>query len=329
VPLDTTLYRAAAGVLATTTALITGEGTSKRIEFSVDRLGGGQAQISFGSAADVNLYRVGVGNLKTDGTLLVGGHLGVDNANGGYKLFFGGSADTNLYRLQANWLKTDGALWVSGELLGAGVVSLVSDAASIRFGGAADTNLYRAAASQLKTDGQFFASGGLYGGWTGSTWALAAVNNGDVSVARNLTVVGNIAAANFPGAGGALTSSSVFLTGDVGFAANNTLYDGPSLTLAAGTYVLVASANILSSAAGTVYARLTDGTTTLVDGNGAIGTSTAAVSIPLMTVVSPTGSTTYKIQGSAGNSGVATMKATASVNGVANKATYIYAIKIA
>src|SRR5580765_98946 len=73
--IDTNLYRNSAAVLQTDGAFVSGGNTSKRIEFSVDRIGGGQAALNFGGPTpDTNLYRSAAGVLKTDGQLIVTGN---------------------------------------------------------------------------------------------------------------------------------------------------------------------------------------------------------------------------------------------------------------
>lgn len=127
----------------------------------------------------------------------------------------------------------------------------------------------------------------------------------------------------------ALTSTSSFLGADVAMASANTNYDGPSVSLAAGTWFVVATA-ALKSPAGACDSmfRLWDGTTVAataggwITGGGFINTSTCAA------IVTPGSTTTYKItaQADAANAAIAA----ANINGGGgNKATGIVAVKIA
>lgn len=68
------------------------------------------------TAPDVNLYRSGADNLKTDDTFRVGLSLVVDNADVGSSLYFGSAIDTRLYRSAANALSTPGTFTTGGRI---------------------------------------------------------------------------------------------------------------------------------------------------------------------------------------------------------------------
>ena len=124
------------------------------------------------------------------------------------------------------------------------------------------------------------------------------------------------------------------LSGDVTMTSANTYYDGPSVTLAAGTWLLNGTVTLLSAAGTTAVnytCKLWDGTTTTSSSEGGArvtGTSaTQKVSIALSGIVSPGGSTTYKVScASTGASGA--LKATASDNGVSNTASTLNAVRL-
>lgn len=195
--MDTVLYRSAAGVLQTDTAFVGGGTSSKRVELSVDRLGGGQASINFGSASDTNLYRSAAGQLKTDGQFQVVGSLvagwtgstwGMSLQTNGFlqiagniysgfglanqlqmatdgRIYFGSANDTNLYRSAASTLKTDSVLAVASDLyvrIGSAwqvFAGYVAGNAGLQFGSASDANLYRSGANTLTTDGALIVGG--------------------------------------------------------------------------------------------------------------------------------------------------------------------------
>lgn len=195
---DTNLYRSAAGVVQTDGAFVAGGTASKRIEMSVDRIGGGQASINFGSASDTNLYRSAAAVLKTDGNLIVGGFYRANSGGGINQIdigltYAGVSApwitwggDTNLYRSAAGWLTTDGTLVVtpkSGYNPGLRIIGnnyehafqiwkatadvqptlLIDPNGAISWGGGTnmDVGLVRASAGNLQTDGNFRVGGAL------------------------------------------------------------------------------------------------------------------------------------------------------------------------
>lgn len=122
-----------------------------------------------------------------------------------------------------------------------------------------------------------------------------------------------------------LSNSSNYVAADVTMTTAGTYYDGPSLSLAAGTWLLVGAVQILAvtNAARTFQAKLWDGTTTIsnavwqVDGTAAAGQGTLALSA----IVAPGSTTTYKIS------------ATSSVNadtlrGTSTKGSYLNAVRI-
>lgn len=123
---------------------------------------------------------------------------------------------------------------------------------------------------------------------------------------------------------------SAFLTANVTMTSANTYYDGPSLLLGIGTWLVIAAADSGNAtvASAEVAGKLWDGTTvyasseTYVSTTGAFGTVRADAIIRLNTP------TTVKISVAhqSGSNGV--LAAALSTNAAGNNATYILAIKL-
>lgn len=126
-----------------------------------------------------------------------------------------------------------------------------------------------------------------------------------------------------------LTTGSNLLTGDVTMTNADQYYDGPTVTLAAGTWLLMGGVTILNGAggAGSATARLGDGTNHYASGEGRMLTSLPCV-ITLAAIVAPGSSTAYKIS-AAGTQAGCKIKAAAPDNGAGNTAAYLYAVRIA
>lgn len=136
-----------------------------------------------------------------------------------------------------------------------------------------------------------------------------------------------------PGGVAVLSNAEAVLAADVQLATSNTFYDGPSLTLGAGTWLIKAKAQYLktTTTASHVTARLHDGTNTLDDVTQYHANVTnVALGFSLFRIVTLTAPTIIKLQ-MATNVGVATalMKATAPNNGSGNNATRLSAVRIA
>jgi hypothetical protein len=130
------------------------------------------------------------------------------------------------------------------------------------------------------------------------------------------------------GSGTAVTVSSNYLTGDVTMTSANTFYDGPSLSLAAGTYILNGHVAYLETGTGSYFTvRLWDGTTVISEGLGRTENA-VGVTVSISGTVVLVGTTTIKISGASNAAGRA-MKATIASNGTANKGSYLIAAKIA
>lgn len=95
-------------------------------------------------------------------------------------------------------------------------------------------------------------------------------------------------------AGGAsLTCSENFLVADVAMTNANQYYDGPSLSLAAGTWLLMGQ--VLCTASGTVTAKLWDGTTVYASGEQSSPGAGASIVFPFSKKVVLGSTTTVKI----------------------------------
>lgn len=135
-----------------------------------------------------------------------------------------------------------------------------------------------------------------------------------------------------PGGAAVLSNAEVVLTADVQLLVSNTFYDGPSITLDAGTWLIEGKAQYLktTTTASQVTARLHDGTDTLDDAQEYhASVANSALSFRLVRIKTFAAPVTVKLQ-MATTVGVATalMKATAPNNGSANNATRISAVRI-
>jgi hypothetical protein len=131
-------------------------------------------------------------------------------------------------------------------------------------------------------------------------------------------------------AGVAATTQTAQLGADVTMTSANTFYDGPSVTLPAGTWLLTGALSFtLTAAADDFSAKLWDGTTVYASGGGArnSGGGSGTESVSLSAVVSPTTSTTYKLSGACGSAG-AKIDAAVVTNGAGNNASYLRAIQL-
>lgn len=124
-----------------------------------------------------------------------------------------------------------------------------------------------------------------------------------------------------------ITTSSNLVTGDTTMTNANQFYDGAALSIN-GTYILMGSINLRTTAAIDMTAKLWNGTTVATSGSITIHANTYTASIHLSAVVTTSGSETWKIS-AAGNGTTGTIKAATVNNGAGNNATYLYAIKIA
>lgn len=114
----------------------------------------------------------------------------------------------------------------------------------------------------------------------------------------------------------------------------NTWADGPSLSLAAGTYILMGTITIQSgtTSACILGARISDGTNHLASTESKTETgsgSNPARQFALSGYVVVGSTTTWKIQGITSSASGATILAAATTNGSGNNASTLVALKIA
>ncbi len=126
----------------------------------------------------------------------------------------------------------------------------------------------------------------------------------------------------------ALTTGSADLGADQASAGAGSYVDGPSVSLAAGTWLITAGVTIIETAnlAGDGTAKLWDGTTIFASGEATMN-NLWDVQISLSAIVSPTTTTTYKLS-AAGQNGTITIKAATRSNGTPAKASWIRAVKV-
>lgn len=152
--------------------------------------------------------------------------------------------------------------------------------------------------------------------------ALPIGSSGQVlAVSAGLPVWSSVSGVGF-------TTSTIYLSADVSMASANTFYDGPALSLAAGTWLLLGQVCINSAlASGAITAKLWDGTTvtsSAIDDYNVNGDMT----IPLSGIVTPSTTTTYKISAAANAVSSTAIKAAARLNAAGNTASYLLALKI-
>jgi hypothetical protein len=136
------------------------------------------------------------------------------------------------------------------------------------------------------------------------------------------------------GGGGALSYANAKLTGgDVSMASADTWYDGPSISLEAGTWLVLSQMqfNRTTTTAVQWTSRITDGTTHYASAQHSHASlSGHHVSIPLHAVVTLTETTTIKAQGAAATSSTAqSMLMATTSNSSGQNATQISAVRIA
>ncbi|CAB4140533.1 Phage tail repeat like [uncultured Caudovirales phage] len=157
--------------------------------------------------------------------------------------------------------------------------------------------------------GQDGATNGQVLTWSGSSWGPATPGEGSAS----------------------LSSGQAFLATDVAMASANTWYDGPSLSLAAGTWLILASATVgrTGTTAGSYNIRISTGTThyaSVQQYHASVANNWAALSCNAIVTLGAT--TTIKLQ-AAGTVASDVLKAATPNSASGNNATGLVAVKIA
>lgn len=125
------------------------------------------------------------------------------------------------------------------------------------------------------------------------------------------------------------TSTEGHITGDVTLTTQNTFYDGPTVSLTAGTWLLNGAIVAVDAAApANIEAKLWDGTNVQASAEGQNPQAGACLTLPLNGIVTVTSTTTWKISvtNSTRNGGL--IKAAIPQNAAGNTASYIKAVKI-
>jgi hypothetical protein len=129
-------------------------------------------------------------------------------------------------------------------------------------------------------------------------------------------------------AAASLSTASAQLGADVTLGSANTYYDGPSVSLAAGTWLLVAALMVQNtSSASDFTGKLWDGTTVASSGQVSCASSYAG-QLPLCALVTPGSTTTYKVSVACSATG-GKIKAAATNNPAGNTASTLVALKVA
>ena len=133
--------------------------------------------------------------------------------------------------------------------------------------------------------------------------------------------------------GGALSYQQAFLGADVSMASANTFYDGPTVTLSAGTWLIMGRLFLLDGTGGSgIYAlKLWDGTTVATNyqfsGPG-VASWMAPAGLQAVVVIA-SGTPTWKISAASASAGTTAIKAAGNTNISGNIASVITAVKIA
>lgn len=187
------------------------------------------------------------------------------------------------------------------------------------------TQNFEAVAGQNSPGKLLTTTGSMAYASSANTLARRAIgSSGDV-----LTVAGGLPTWAAPAAV-SLTTAEAALSGDVDIPSSGTFVDGPSVSLAAGTWFIVASVHVenIDGSTNNAIAKLWDGSTVEASGQSFMAVTNNPVQITLAGIVAPGSTTTYKVSvtDSRGN---ATIRAATVTSGVGNNASYIRAVKIA
>lgn len=254
-------------------------------------------------------------------------------AGAGYRLFVDGeiltAAQINTYLQQQSvmvFASASARTTALASVLAEGMVSYLADTNVVEiYTGAAWVSLDDPNAIQnslLTTTGDI-----IYASAASTPARLASGPSGYVLTSGGAGVAPSWAAAS----SGALTSQSANLSADVTMTSANTYYDGASITLAAGTWLIIANIffyDVASTGPGAMGAKLWDGSTVFASSEYRSGPVGFGGPHTLHAIVTPIANTTYKISAACSFANVI-IKAAQVSNGSGNNAGHISAVKLA
>jgi hypothetical protein len=120
------------------------------------------------------------------------------------------------------------------------------------------------------------------------------------------------------------------LGADVSMPTANTFYDGPSASLVAGIWLVMASVHVVNGATGggQITAKIWDGTTVWASGLQSASGTNFPVQVDVVAIVTLVATTTVKVSVTC-NLANATLKAAAVTNGAGNNASTLVALRVA
>lgn len=178
-----------------------------------------------------------------------------------------------------------------------------------------------AASGSITASGYTQSTAKMLGRSTASTGAIE-----EITVGSGLSLSAGTLSAS--GGGGSLTTDSIALSGSTVSVTSGADATILARTLAAGTWLLLAQITIQAASPGAdYYLWIDDGSGIVGSGQTTIGGNLWAASIPIVCLVTPSGSTTYTIKGrSSGATGTAQIS---TPNGTKGKASNFVCVKVA
>lgn len=163
--------------------------------------------------------------------------------------------------------------------------------------------------------------------------AVTRVASGTTFATPTLTGTVTVSAATIgPLVNGALPILSNAISGDVTLVNSATWYDGPSISLTAGTWLMTGHILVKNSGGGAMTARLWDGTTTYSSSECLFELSSVTdyQTLPVSWILTTASTPTLKISAaSTTGSSTSLIKAACADNAVGNTASVLVAVRIA